>query len=69
MGWIDGRRVLFEQESSKQKVRLSGYGVELHLKSTEYKSQDDSPRSDDAAVDDGSESESEVEGFDFKTLK
>lgn len=51
-------------------MRLSGYGVELHLKSTEYKSQDDAPRSDDQTkFDDDSDSDSEVEGFDFKVLK
>lgn len=53
-----------------QKVRLSGYGVELHLKSTEYKSQDDSPRSpgeDNPESADGLEAE--VDGFDFKILK
>lgn len=53
-----------------KRVRLSGYGVELHLKSTEYKSQDDSPRSageNETTEDD--HLETEVEGFDFKTLK
>lgn len=55
---------------SKQKVGLSGYGVELHLKSTEYKSQDDSPQqSDDAAKTGNDDDEPEVEGFDFKVLK
>lgn len=52
----------------KIKARLSGYGVELHLKSTEYKSQDDSPRTDDAASK-MHEVDVEVEGFDFKRLK
>lgn len=53
-----------------QRVRLSGYGVELHLKSTEYKSQDDSPRSDDFQnAQNDAEVENEVEGFDFKKLK
>lgn len=51
-------------------MRLSGYGVELHLKSTEYKSQDDSPRNDDSTtVDDSNDVDNEVEGFDFKILK
>lgn len=54
---------------SSQRARLSGYGVELHLKSTEYKSQDDSPHSEDRKVSDVHEDEVEVEGFDFKTLK
>ena len=58
---------LNKQKISYDKVRLSGYGVDLHLKSTEYKSQDDSPRQnenktkfDDTVV---------VEGFDFGSLK
>lgn len=54
---------------SNKKVRLSGYGVELHLKSTEYKSQDDSPRKDNDEGAEGDNIESEVEGFDFKELK
>lgn len=59
----------FVRNRSSAKVRLSGYGVELHLKSTEYKAQDDSPRKDkeDAGFTDNIETE--VEGFDFKTLK
>jgi UDP-glucose:glycoprotein glucosyltransferase len=53
-----------------KKVRLSGYGVELHLKSTEYKSQDDSPRSDDdAKTSEDDALEAEVSGFDFNVLK
>lgn len=58
------------QKLDTQRVRLSGYGVELHLKSTEYKSQDDSPRSDDLQnAQNDAEIENEVEGFDFKKLK
>ena len=30
------------QDEGDRKVRLSGYGVELAIKSTEYKAQDDS---------------------------
>ncbi|XP_023293347.2 UDP-glucose:glycoprotein glucosyltransferase [Lucilia cuprina] len=59
-------------QKSQKRVRLSGYGVELHLKSTEYKSQDDAPKpSEDAANDSSVESgvEMEVQGFDFKVLK
>nr|XP_040218313.2 UDP-glucose:glycoprotein glucosyltransferase [Anopheles coluzzii] len=64
----------YVRKVSSRKVRLSGYGVELHLKSTEYKSQDDSPRPQDAAAGaDGTdpidELEVEVEGFDFGQLK
>lgn len=58
----------FSRHRSATKVRLSGYGVELHLKSTEYKAQDDSPRKDkDEQIDDSVESD--VEGFDFAVLK
>ncbi|KAM3966578.1 UDP-glucose-glycoprotein glucosyltransferase [Aphomia sociella] len=61
----------------KPKVRLSGYGVELQLKSTEYKSQDDStPKdSEDGEVPSPSEEEDEndpqnqIDGFNFGRLK
>lgn len=58
------------RKSSGKKIRLSGYGVELHLKSTEYKSQDDSQKVADEdvnAVDE--EVVTEIDGFDFKVLK
>ncbi|XP_065075789.1 UDP-glucose:glycoprotein glucosyltransferase [Ochlerotatus camptorhynchus] len=60
----------FIKNVSSKKMRLSGYGVELHLKSTEYKSQDDSPQQQDqeANLNDDS-AEPEVEGFDFVKLK
>lgn len=57
------------QNHSTTRVRLSGYGVELHLKSTEYKSQDDSPHSEDSKPTEYNDVETEVEGFDFKILK
>ncbi|XP_033331398.1 UDP-glucose-glycoprotein glucosyltransferase isoform X1 [Megalopta genalis] len=52
-------------------VRLSGYGVELQMKSTEYKATDDSDIKDNAGKDsetsdDGTE---EVDGINFITLK
>lgn len=50
-------------------VRLSGYGVELHLKSTEYKNQDDAPKSHDDTFKNGADDETELKGFDFKILK
>lgn len=59
---------VFGQDLPKKKVRLSGYGVELYLKSTEYKSQDDSPRVDDD-IRDQHDVDGEVAGFDFKILK
>ncbi|KAG7199513.1 hypothetical protein KM043_014130 [Ampulex compressa] len=54
-----------------KKVRLSGYGVELQMKSTEYKATDDSDIKDNAGkgsetANDGIE---EIEGINFITLK
>ena len=62
----------FLQSSSKRKIRLSGYGVELAVKKTEYKAVDDSKVKDDAAgkvqeADDANEDE--VEGFLFGKLR
>ncbi|ALC43831.1 Ugt [Drosophila busckii] len=58
---------------SEKPVRLSGYGVELHLKSTEYKSQDDAPKPEAGAGSntDNEEqaNETDVQGLDFKVLK
>ncbi|XP_058455757.1 UDP-glucose:glycoprotein glucosyltransferase [Malaya genurostris] len=59
----------FVQKRSNEKMRLSGYGVELHLKSTEYKSQDDSPQQQDQEKIIEDFAEPEVEGFDFIKLK
>lgn len=59
----------FVRHRSATKVRLSGYGVELHLKSTEYKAQDDSPRKDNEETFEAESDVIEVEGFDFKKLK
>ena len=63
---------LFLQPTSNQKIRLSGYGVELAVKKTEYKAVDDSKVKDDAAgkvqeTDDTNEDE--VEGFLFGKLR
>ncbi|KYM95086.1 UDP-glucose:glycoprotein glucosyltransferase, partial [Cyphomyrmex costatus] len=59
----------FEREDMK--LRLSGYGVELQMKSTEYKATDDSDIKDNSGkssemVNDGME---EIEGINFMTLK
>lgn len=59
----------FIRHRSQTKVRLSGYGVELHLKSTEYKAQDDSPRKDKDETIDAESIENEIEGLNFATLK
>ena len=51
-------------------MRLSGYGVELQIKSTEYKAQDDTKlKSGDDGDDSGEEGDEEVEGFLFNTLR
>lgn len=53
-----------------KKLRLSGYGVELQMKSTEYKATDDSDIKDteksSEVTSDGME---EIEGINFMTLK
>uniref|UniRef100_A0A336KG93 CSON010503 protein n=1 Tax=Culicoides sonorensis TaxID=179676 RepID=A0A336KG93_CULSO len=55
---------------TKKKVRLSGYGVEMHLKSTEYKSQDDSPRQTTQKNQEENQIvQMEVEGLQFEVLK
>ncbi|XP_063697044.1 UDP-glucose:glycoprotein glucosyltransferase [Culicoides brevitarsis] len=60
----------YVKHNSKRKIRLSGYGVEMHLKSTEYKSQDDSPKPKDENVkEDNEDTETELEGLNFDTLK
>ncbi|EDW79389.1 uncharacterized protein Dwil_GK20450 [Drosophila willistoni] len=67
------RYILRHQLAKKDKrpVRLSGYGVELHLKNTEYKSQDDAPKPEAGGNSDENDAtnESDVLGFDFKVLK
>ncbi|XP_026484912.2 UDP-glucose:glycoprotein glucosyltransferase [Vanessa tameamea] len=61
----------------KPKVRLSGYGVELQLKSTEYKSQDDTtPKESESgessvpsAEEDENDPQNQIDGFNFGRLK
>lgn len=59
------------QNKSDKKLRLSGYGVELQMKSTEYKVQDDSQVKDDSKSEESSQEEEDVEleGFNFARLK
>ncbi|CAG9863529.1 unnamed protein product [Phyllotreta striolata] len=59
------------KNKNPNKLRLSGYGVELQMKSTEYKSQDDTELHEDSSSSEGSqeEEETELEGFDFAKLK
>uniref|UniRef100_A0A672U8Q6 UDP-glucose ceramide glucosyltransferase-like 1 n=1 Tax=Strigops habroptila TaxID=2489341 RepID=A0A672U8Q6_STRHB len=53
------------QKPSSRKMYLSGYGVELAVKSTEYKAVDDTQLKDE----DEEEEESDVQGFLFGKLK
>lgn len=59
------------KEKSDRPLRLSGYGVELQMKSTEYKVQDDTQIHDDVKTEDGSseEEDEEIDGFNFAVLK
>ena len=63
---------LMTQSPLEKKIRLSGYGVELAVKKTEYKAVDDSKVKDDAEgkVQKTDEAdEDEVEGFLFGKLR
>ncbi|XP_031847873.1 UDP-glucose-glycoprotein glucosyltransferase [Nomia melanderi] len=59
------------KDRAEQNVRLSGYGVELQMKSTEYKATDDSDIKDNADKDSETSSDSmeEIDGINFMTLK
>ncbi|XP_060561389.1 UDP-glucose:glycoprotein glucosyltransferase 1-like, partial [Ruditapes philippinarum] len=63
------------KDPSETKTRLSGYGVELAIKSTEYKAKDDTKVEDqhteegDSGADDEDDPDTDVEGFVFSTLK
>ncbi|XP_011150844.1 UDP-glucose:glycoprotein glucosyltransferase isoform X1 [Harpegnathos saltator] len=61
----------YVKERADKKLHLSGYGVELQMKSTEYKATDDSDIKDNTGkssevMNDGVE---EIEGINFMTLK
>lgn len=55
-----------KSEDSTAKVGLSGYGVELAIKNTEYKAVDDSNSKKD---EDNTEEDNDIHGFNFNTLK
>ena len=59
----------FTLHRPEERLRLSGYGVELQIKSTEYKAQDDTKLKSEDGDDSSEESEEEVEGFMFGTLR
>lgn len=62
---------VYFQNVSKTKVRLSGYGVELAVKNTEYKAVDDSKiqGGDDDTVNKDNEDENDIDGFLFGKLR
>lgn len=59
------------KERPNKRVRLSGYGVELQMKSTEYKVMDDTQVKSDSRVNntENEDPEEEVEGLNFFKLK
>ena len=61
------------QVKSNSKVSLSGYGVELAIKSTEYKAQDDTrvkgELTSGSLVEEETNRQDETEGFVFSTLR
>ncbi|XP_078310602.1 UDP-glucose:glycoprotein glucosyltransferase 1-like [Crassostrea virginica] len=55
---------------SETNTRLSGYGVELAIKSTEYKAKDDTKiEGDGTNTEEEDQLDDDVEGFDFAKLK
>ncbi|GFO47457.1 UDP-glucose:glycoprotein glucosyltransferase 1 [Plakobranchus ocellatus] len=60
----------FIQEKSTKKLPLSGYGVELAIKSTEYKAKDDTKVEDQKTGEDDEEdfTSEDIEGLVFSTL-
>ncbi|XP_029039597.1 UDP-glucose:glycoprotein glucosyltransferase [Osmia bicornis bicornis] len=56
---------------AEKNVRLSGYGVELQMKSTEYKATDDSDIKDSGGKDSETANDNieEIDGINFMTLK
>ncbi|XP_058805620.1 UDP-glucose:glycoprotein glucosyltransferase [Phymastichus coffea] len=61
----------YVKERPDRKLRLSGYGVELQMKSTEYKATDDSDIKDnqEKTEEDEDDESNEIEGINFANLK
>ncbi|CAL4079899.1 unnamed protein product, partial [Meganyctiphanes norvegica] len=59
----------YSKRENSRNVRLSGYGVELQIKSSEYKAQDDTKIEEDGNKEDDEEQEAEIEGFLFSKLE
>ncbi|KAK4879085.1 hypothetical protein RN001_007231 [Aquatica leii] len=59
------------KDREDKQLRLSGYGVELQMKSTEYKVQDDTQIHDEHSSEESpvEEEDVEIEGFNFAKLK
>lgn len=69
------RHYLPSGHDSSLKVRIPGYGVEMAIKSTEYKAQDDSKIKEGSSAETGDgltddeDLDTDIEGFDFGRLK
>ena len=61
----------FFKERPFKRVRLSGYGVELQMKSTEYKVMDDAQvkANESSLASETEDPDEEVEGLNFYKLK
>ncbi|XP_062620063.1 UDP-glucose:glycoprotein glucosyltransferase 1-like [Saccostrea cucullata] len=60
----------FVKNPSEEKTRLSGYGVELAIKSTEYKAKDDTKiEGEGTSTEEEDQLDDVVQGFDFAKLK
>ncbi|XP_060085960.1 UDP-glucose:glycoprotein glucosyltransferase 1-like [Ylistrum balloti] len=59
----------FVRNPAKEKTRLSGYGVELAIKSTEYKAKDDTKVESGSSADAEEDEVDEVQGFIFSKLR
>uniref|UniRef100_A0A7N6FDT3 UDP-glucose ceramide glucosyltransferase-like 1 n=1 Tax=Anabas testudineus TaxID=64144 RepID=A0A7N6FDT3_ANATE len=59
----------FVADPKPQKMLLSGYAVELAIKSTEYKAVDDTKVKDSKTVINDEDDDNDVQGFFFGTLK
>lgn len=71
-GTVDYVLRFYRKKQESRNVRLSGYGVELQIKSTEYKAQDDTKITEEGSKskqDEEVEQEAEIEGFIFSKLE
>ncbi|XP_063978446.1 UDP-glucose:glycoprotein glucosyltransferase isoform X2 [Diachasmimorpha longicaudata] len=60
----------YVKDRAEHRLRLAGYGVELHMKSTEYKATDDSDINDNSGKEEyENEGVEEINGINFGVLK